>query len=217
MKAVTSLVLHCAAVTVAATALPDGIQLAAAPMEGYEIVPMQWKGVIKEGEAPISLNGTIESVIAQIKELNPEFELVEEEEDAAASSGLEARNPTHIICNVGGNGGYVDVKAAQRENRYLRSLGTSVCGVGGGPGKCARVSCSYGDAIWLCNDNRHYIQPRCSYLADYVDRIIARCKTRTNSPPCTVKPCPPSWSADFVRGQQFDSDNYNVIVGRSNC
>ena len=41
-------------------ALPDGTQLAAAPMEGYKIVPMQWKGVIKEGEAPVSLNGTIE-------------------------------------------------------------------------------------------------------------------------------------------------------------
>ena len=82
-------------------------------MEGYKIVPMQWEGVIKEGEAPVSLNGTIEvrhvrtllkicnytnlvcqSVIAQIKELNPEFELAEEEEeDAVASSGLEARNP----------------------------------------------------------------------------------------------------------------------------
>jgi hypothetical protein len=84
------------------------------PLEGYEIVPMQWKGVIKEGEAPISLNGTIEvrhllallavcnytntkyqSVISQIKELNPEFELVEEETDA--SSGLEARNPVRYI------------------------------------------------------------------------------------------------------------------------
>ncbi|KAI1056685.1 hypothetical protein LB507_001439 [Fusarium sp. FIESC RH6] len=218
MKAVTSLVLQCAAaVSVAAVALPDGTQLAAAPMEGYKIVPMQWEGVIKEGEAPVSLNGTIESVVAQIKELNPDFELAEEEEeDAVASSGLEARNPTHIICDVGGSG-YVDVKAARRENRYLRSLGNSVCGVNGGPGTCARVSCSYGDAIWLCNDNRHYIQPRCSYLADYVDRIIARCKSTTKSPPCTVRPCPPSWSAEFVRGQQFDSDHYNVIVGRSNC
>ncbi|CAG7557798.1 unnamed protein product [Fusarium equiseti] len=215
MKVATSLILNCAAVTVAATALPDGIQLAAAPIEGYEIVPMQWKGVIKEGEAPVSLNGTIESVIAQIKELNPEFELIEEEKEA--SSALEARNPTHIICNVGGNGGNVDVKAANREQRYLRSLGDSVCGVNGGPGTCARVSCSNGDAIWLCNDNRHYIQPRCSYLADYVDRIIAKCSERIKSPPCVYKPCAPSWSADFVRGQQFDSDNYNVIVGRSNC
>ena len=86
-------------------------------MEGYKIVPMQWKGVIKEGEAPVSLNGTIEvrhvqtllaicnctnpecqSVIAQIKELNPKFELAEEEEDdAVASSGLEARNPVNYI------------------------------------------------------------------------------------------------------------------------
>ncbi|CAG1960136.1 unnamed protein product [Fusarium graminearum] len=222
MKAVTSLVLHCAVVTVAAAALPDGSQVVADPLEGYEIVPMQWKGVIKEGEAPVSLNGTIESVISQIKELNPEFELVEE--DTAESSGLEARNPLHIltktksniICNVGGSG-YVDVKAAQREQRYLRSLGTSVCGVDGGPGKCARISCSYGDAIWLCNDNSHYIQPRCSYLADYVDRIIASCQSKTSSPPCTVRPCAPSWTAWFVRGQQFDTDRYNVIVGRSNC
>ncbi|CEI67741.1 hypothetical protein FVEN_g9549 [Fusarium venenatum] len=215
MKAVTSLVLSCAAVTVSAAALPDGTQVVSAPMEGYEVVPMQWKGVIKEGEAPVSLNGTIESIIAQIQEINPEFQLVEEEPEA--SSELEARSQSNIICNVGGNGGNVDVVAARREQRYLRSLGTSVCGVDGGPGKCARISCSYGDAIWLCNDNTHYIQPRCSYLADYVDNIIARCATTTNSPPCTVRPCPPSWSAQFVRGQQFDTDRYNVIVGRSNC
>ncbi|KAM0209329.1 hypothetical protein ACHAPA_011110 [Fusarium lateritium] len=214
MKAVTSIILHCAAVTVAAAALPDGSQVVADPLEGYEIVPMQWKGSIKEGEAPISLNGTVESIISQIQELNPEFELVEDNTDA--SSGIEARNPSNIICNVGGTG-YVDVVAARREQRYLRSLGTSVCGVGGGPGKCARISCSYGDAIWLCNDNGHYIEPRCSYLADYVDRIIASCQSLTKSPPCVSKPCPPSWSAYFVRGQQFDTDKYNVIVGRSNC
>ncbi|KAL6922628.1 hypothetical protein ACHAP8_009289 [Fusarium lateritium] len=216
MKTVTSLVLSCAAaVTVSAVALPEGVQVVSAPMEGYKVVPMQWKGVVKEGEAPVSLNGTIESVIAQIQEINPEFELVDEEPEA--SSELEARSQSNIICNVGGNGGNVDVVAARREQRYLRSLGNSVCGVNGGPGTCARISCSYGDAIWLCNDNPHYIQPRCSYLADYVDNIIARCATTTNSPPCTVRPCPPSWSAQFVRGQQFDTDRYNVIVGRSNC
>ncbi|KAM0227438.1 hypothetical protein ACHAPO_011563 [Fusarium lateritium] len=215
MKAVTSLIVSCAAVTVSAVALPEGVQVVSAPMEGYKVVPMQWKGVVKEGEAPVSLNGTIESVIAQIQEINPEFELVDEEPEA--SSELEARSQSNIICNVGGNGGNVDVVAARREQRYLRSLGNSVCGVNGGPGTCARISCSYGDAIWLCNDNPHYIQPRCSYLADYVDNIIARCATTTNSPPCTVKPCPPSWSAQFVRGQQFDTDRYNVIVGRSNC
>ncbi|KAI1036433.1 hypothetical protein LB505_002960 [Fusarium chuoi] len=214
MKAVTSIVLHCAAVTVAAAALPDGSQVVTGPLEGYEIVPMQWKGSIKEGEAPISLNGTIESVISQIKELNPEFELLED--DTADSTAIEKRNPSNIICNVGGHG-YVDVQAARREQRYLRSLGNSVCGVGGGPGKCARVSCSYGDAIWLCNDNSFYIEPRCSYLADYVDRIIAACQSKTSSPPCTSKPCPPSWTAYFVRGQQFDTDRYNVIVGRDSC
>ncbi|KAF5709477.1 tol [Fusarium mundagurra] len=216
MKAVTSIVLHCAAVTVAAAALPDGSQVVTDPLEGYEIVPMQWKGSIKEGEAPISLNGTIESVISQIRELNPEFELELAEADTATLSKIEERNPSGIICNVGGSG-YVDVDAARREQRYLRSLGNSVCGVGGGPGKCARVSCSYGDAIWLCNDNSFYIEPRCSYLADYVDHIIAKCRSKTSSPPCTVRPCGPSWTAYFVRGQEFDSDKYNVIVGRSSC
>ncbi|QPC76660.1 hypothetical protein HYE68_007412 [Fusarium pseudograminearum] len=123
MKAVTSLVLHCAAVTVAAAALPDGSQVVSDPLAGYEIVPMQWKGVIKEGEAPVSLNGTIESVISQIKELNPEFELVEE--DPAESSGLEARNPSNIICNVGGTG-YVDVKAAQLYAVWMAVLASAL-------------------------------------------------------------------------------------------
>ena len=93
-------------------ALPDGIQLATAPKEGYQVIPMQWEGVIKEGDAAVSLNGTIEvrhvrtllafcnytnkksqSVVAQIMELNPEFKMAEEEVVAAVSSGLEARSP----------------------------------------------------------------------------------------------------------------------------
>jgi hypothetical protein len=111
----------------------------------------------------------------------------------------------------------MDVRAAHRERNYLRSLGNNVCHVGAGPRTCTKIACATGDAIILCNDNGHAISPRCSYLADYIDHIIRACSWTVNSPPCTVKPCGPSWSVDMVRGQQFDSDNYNVIVAKDTC
>ncbi|KAG5760014.1 hypothetical protein H9Q72_011873 [Fusarium xylarioides] len=122
----------------------------------------------------------------------------------------------HIVCKVGGYGA-MDVRAARRERDYLRSLGNNVCHVGAGPRTCTKIACSTSEAIILCNDNGHAILPRCSYLADYIDHIIRACSWTTNSAPCTVKPCAPSWSRDMVRGQQFDTDNYNVIVAADTC
>ncbi|KAF5627024.1 amidase signature domain protein [Fusarium sp. NRRL 52700] len=82
---------------------------------------------------------------------------------------------------------------------------------------CTNIACATGNAIILCNDNGHAISPRCSYLTDYIDHIIRVCSWTVNSPPCTVRPCGPSWSVGMVREQQFDSDNYNVIVAKGIC
>lgn len=112
----------------------------------------------------------------------------------------------------------MDTRAAQRDKDWLRSVGGQ-CHVGPGPRTCTRVSgnCQTADAIMLCNDNNHAIAPSCGYLGDYVDHITRACAWEVNSPPCWVKPCGPKWTQYLVRGQQFDSDGYNVIVAKVSC
>lgn len=78
-----------------------------------------------------------------------------------------------------------------------------------------RVSCSYGAGVWLCNDNSYAIDPSCAYLADYVDAIISKCEYGV-SRPCAVIGCV-STDVFLVQVQQFDTDNYNVIIGGADC
>ncbi|KAF5686959.1 tol [Fusarium circinatum] len=201
-----------AAAAVSAVALPDGVQAVDNPLKGYKVVPMEWTGSSEEGANPVTLTGTAEEVVSQIQKLNPDYVFP----DNTTEPEMEKRSQGHIICKVG-RFGAMDVRAAHRERDYLRSLGNNVCHVGAGPRTCTKIACATGDAIILCNDNGHAISPRCSYLADYIDHIIRACSWTVNSPPCTTRPCGPSWSVDMVRGQQFDSDNYNVIVAKDTC
>ncbi|RBQ71076.1 hypothetical protein FVER14953_14175 [Fusarium verticillioides] len=109
-------------------------------------------------------------------------------------------------------------RAAQRDKNWLRSVGGQ-CHVGGGPRICTRVAsnCQDGDGIFLCNDNNHAIAPSCGYLGVYVDHITNACAWEVKSPPCVRQPCGPEWTQYLVRGQQFDSDGYNVIVAKAPC
>ncbi|CAG1971623.1 unnamed protein product [Fusarium graminearum] len=209
MKTSLSILLCGAIVAVSASALPKDN-----PLEGYKIVPLKWTGVLEDGAEPVTLTGSIDEISAQIQKLNPNYMPPETNSTAAE---LEKRSQGHIICNVGGWGA-VDTRAAQRDKDWLRSIGGQ-CHVGPGPRTCTRVSgnCRTADAIMLCNDNNHAIAPSCGYLGDYVDHITSACAWEVNSPPCWVKPCGPKWTQYLVRGQQFDSDGYNVIVAKVSC
>jgi hypothetical protein len=96
----------------------------------------------------------------------------------------------------------------QNQIKYLKSLSGN-CGVNAR--SCARISCSWTDAIWLCNDNDYYIQPSCKYLADYAGNIIGKCQ---NVQQRGCKSCAIGGYNHYVNGQQFDTDHYNVIVSR---
>ncbi|KAF4958962.1 hypothetical protein FGADI_2041 [Fusarium gaditjirri] len=211
MKTTLLTLVSSAFAAVSTVALPDGAKAVDNPLEGYTFAPMKWTGSIKEGADPVTLSGTAEEIVAQMKKLNPDYEFPE---GNTTETEIDKRSQGHIICKVGGFGA-MDVRAAHRERNYLRSLGNKGCWVG--PRTCTKIACATGDAIILCNDNGHAIEPRCSNLADYIDHIIGACTWRVNSPPCTVRPCGPSWSVDMVRGQQFDSDGYNVIVAKDTC
>jgi hypothetical protein len=98
----------------------------------------------------------------------------------------------------------------QNQIKYLRSL-SGRCGVNAR--SCARISCSWTDAVWLCNDNDHYIEPSCRYLADYAANIMNACQN-VKGKGCRHSACSIGGYTHLVNGQQFDTDNYNVIVSR---
>jgi hypothetical protein len=100
--------------------------------------------------------------------------------------------------------------SCQNQIKYLRSL-SGRCGVKAR--SCVRISCSWTDAVWLCNDNDHFIEPSCKYLADYAANIMNACQD-VKGQACRHSTCSIGGYTHYVNGQQFDSDNYNVIVSR---
>ncbi|RHZ53257.1 uncharacterized protein CDV56_105933 [Aspergillus thermomutatus] len=153
--------------------------------------------------------------MTQILDVNPEFVVRLGQNDSSLSArDIEERNKSGVICNIPGDkGGRCSTVTIMQGIDYLKGL-TGVCGVAAGPRVCARISCSYNAAIWLCNDNAWYIQPSCSYLGTYAEDIVSTCAhVDFNS---GTKGWGTQWS-DTVNGQEFDTDNYNVIVGVDSC
>jgi len=119
--------------------------------------------------------------------------------DTEATS-LARRNKTPPpICNVDGFS-FASVWRIQQGVSYLNGQGR--CSVNAKT--CARVSCSWDSAIYLCNDNDYYIEPACPYIASYAADIINTCQYYYAK----------RW---VVTGQEFDSDGYNVVVRGDSC
>lgn len=49
------------------------------------------------------------------------------------------------------------------------------CTAPAGPGGCARVACTNGGAVWMCNDNPVSSKAPCSLLGDYAQTILNKC------------------------------------------
>ncbi|KAL0945013.1 uncharacterized protein CTRU02_202900 [Colletotrichum truncatum] len=104
------------------------------------------------------------------------------------------------------------------EINYLYSIANANCAVPPGPRVCARVSCSNGAGIWLCNDKTVQVNRRCGNIPDYVYSIFSQCKEYVWAGQCPIRGCSypePGWW--YFRGQQFDTENFNVIVGKASC
>ncbi|KAI0468973.1 hypothetical protein F4859DRAFT_192534 [Xylaria cf. heliscus] len=171
--------------------------------EGYRVEPMIWRGVIDEGGPEVSFNGTIEEVTQQIQAVKRDFTWESLRRDLVdTTTPLEKRSKTKTICGVGGEDvghGPLTPNVEDLRDKIAKMAGT--CAVAGGPRVCTVLTCTNNAAVWLCNDNTWAISPTCSYLATYVTDIVGTC-------------CQDYYHGHrFCRGQEFDSDNYNVIVG----
>lgn len=86
---------------------------------------------------------------------------------------------------------------------YLQSI-TGDCRADPGPGSCGRVSCSWTNAIYYCNDNTVEHWEPCRWIGDVAGSIADSC-----------------WYYNghgySVLGQAFDLRNWNTIVANGAC
>ncbi|KAI0509154.1 hypothetical protein F5B22DRAFT_649201 [Xylaria bambusicola] len=189
-----------------AAASGDFAKVGSGPPNGYTVESMIWKGAIEKGGPELSFNGTIEEVTQRIRAVKKDFTW-----GPLADSGhtIEERDTkTGIICGVGGEDvsphGPLTANAEEAGDNLGKITGT--CGVPAGPKTCSVLTCTRNAAVWLCNDNDGPIAPPCSSLASYVADITGKCGQDYYH------------GVRYCKGQEFSSDNYNVVVGwKSQC
>ncbi|KAH8650554.1 hypothetical protein BGZ60DRAFT_534212 [Tricladium varicosporioides] len=186
-----------------AAALPEDVSVGIL-YNGAKISEMRFTGTIHGIE--YSGNGTVEQIYAQFKADYPEVVAANTNFTAAGTPihNLEARNKEQPHCcgEPGGpNWGWYSAQTWYIFDgiNYLHAF-RGRCDIGPGPGNCGRISCSYGSGIYLCNDNNYMISPNCGYLATYAQDLCDACNRK-----------------GYTCGQQFDTDNYNVIVHGDSC
>lgn len=210
--------------TVAAVNLPVDNRVPATDVlkaQGYTISPMNFKGKI--GPHEVNFNGTVEELMDHVEKEHPGFD----RNSVVAAAGelvfrhtqeLTTRSKDGVHCCPVAGQPFSDAyrNDIQGGIQYLQGVAAQgiTCGVGAAgtnavnklSRNCVRISCSDDSAIFLCNDNGYIIQPNCAYIASYAQDLI-------NS--CTHYP----WfvATAYVCGQEFDTDNYNVVVSYDRC
>ncbi|KAJ6787139.1 hypothetical protein PWT90_05369 [Aphanocladium album] len=178
------------------------------------VTPAQWVGqAFLEGPG-IQLNGTVQEVYAQFKELNPNYDYDLSIDAVETESALSKRTDfgsARTICN---NFPSIGVGHLDDGIQYLRRIGgrpqlrPPSFGSGYVRRHCSGVSCSYSTAIWWCNDSK---QTKTSNsfgsIAEGARRTWGVCAGRIDQ----------SLSPGQVSGQAFHPTDWNVIVRKGSC
>ncbi|KAK1674640.1 hypothetical protein BDP55DRAFT_633074 [Colletotrichum godetiae] len=127
-----------------------------------------WKYEPFPGEI-VHFNGTVEGVLAHLKQINPDYRLPDDAADVAGPRGrgsirsvlssLQRRSEQTIVETT------VTKDIVTRNDTKPSNVASIVAAgvtlllrvpgqpqAGPGPESCGRVSCSYGTAIWFCNN-----------------------------------------------------------------
>ncbi|KAI0838558.1 hypothetical protein F5Y06DRAFT_287264 [Hypoxylon sp. FL0890] len=163
---------------------------------GYSVSNLTWTGSVTKNGPDMSFNGSsFQDIEAQILKVNPNFSW--DDENTANVTILTTSVKDHLTCDPN-NIWWAQVFRIQQGIDYLKGK-KGACSMGPGPRVCTRISCSYKSAIWWCNDNDHSIKEDCSLWSDYAQDIVNSCQTHDAS--------------SRVRGQEFSTNNWNVMVG----
>ncbi|KAI1771954.1 hypothetical protein F4818DRAFT_444582 [Hypoxylon cercidicola] len=204
MKSLFSVLAGAVIVIAKAMPAPDTPDVLSVLPNGYTVVPFSMSGAIEPGGENLTFNGTVTDILAQIQSIKPDFEW----DDFQPTTGLTQEPRARIICNIP-NIKYAERWLALMGHDYLKRI-NQPCEVDGGPRKCALLYCFRGSTIRLCNDNTSRISQSCAFLADYVLELIADLDcvwTQTWYP----------YHSTFMQGQIFDTDRFNLIVGKGGC
>ncbi|KAK4103487.1 hypothetical protein N658DRAFT_484419 [Parathielavia hyrcaniae] len=181
-------------------------------LAGRALSPMQWRGQLEAGRPEVHLKGdTFEDIEKQAKALNPNYSIfaprnatAQAEALAARKQALSSRQTQAVHCGWPPNWAAAnDWYRVQEGINYLRGI-TGDCYQNPGPGACGRVSCSWQNAIYYCNDNNYGIWEPCRWIGDVAAEIADACTYSTF----------PGWA---VHGQAFDWRNWNTIVAHGSC
>jgi hypothetical protein len=129
-------------------------------MQGYSITPMAWEvPVFRGSDETLAVNGTVEEVHAQVLRRNPNWDADFLARSTTTSSvdgtgsNIEKRETDFgggaYFC--GARWPYATHWRVMQGVDYLSHIQGKVQ-LAAGPGACSRVSCSYGAAIYVCND-----------------------------------------------------------------
>ncbi|KAI8219424.1 hypothetical protein K4K54_009529 [Colletotrichum sp. SAR 10_86] len=170
-----------------------------APIPGYGVYVPEWEVQATPDGPTVLLSGTVEEVVDQLQELNPEYEELLNT-TIAQSAALDKRTDfsgSKVVC---GNFPKANRDRLYAGVGYLRGVGGRPWNAAG-PGTCGRVSCSWNSAIWWCNDAKsRKTLDSYSSIADGATRALSVCKGNP-----------------LVSGQAFHKTNWNVIVRRASC
>ncbi|GMG03635.1 unnamed protein product [Aspergillus oryzae] len=137
---------------VIATFFSLGAQALEAPIDGYGVEDFEWE-VEASPSNKLRLRGTIEEVTNQVRSIKSNYKYERRDGTNASTASLEKHyDEESLVCYPNGWGA-ADGNTVQEGVEYLKNDVAGKPTNGPGPGNCGRVSCSYNNAIWWCNDN----------------------------------------------------------------
>ncbi|KAK3402519.1 hypothetical protein B0T20DRAFT_398457 [Sordaria brevicollis] len=193
-------------------AIPTVANRDASPLDGYGIEELTWEVETTPGGPSVNITGTVEHVVEELGKINPtfvsDFGIENPDNSSAVDAPIEARAYylKEWYCDVFG---LAKLEAIQAGLVYLNGVPGKPTN-GPGPGNCGRVSCSHSAAIYWCNDNTvSKTIDTFGYISGAAQTIINKCGITPQITPLGV--------FDYVKGQVFMTDNWNVIIKYDKC
>ncbi|KAI3393919.1 hypothetical protein diail_3481 [Diaporthe ilicicola] len=202
-----------------------------APLANYTMVDLSWavESFPDNATSTTILNGTVQEIIQQLIDINPHYPVPASlfdgsnnisPDDTAGVSPDALPTTGQGVADIGNQDDPASTSSICTDRwifarwtaigdgiDYLRGLKPGRPANGPGPGACGRVSCSWGSAIYWCNDDDERKElDSWGRIADGAQTIRDTCWYDAGG------------ASLLTRGQVFDPEGWNVIVrGGDKC
>ncbi|KAH7346430.1 hypothetical protein BKA65DRAFT_551336 [Rhexocercosporidium sp. MPI-PUGE-AT-0058] len=208
---ITNIILHVAFAAIALLASTvvgspaDNSVFKTSPFEGYAIEPLEYSGTFNGVQ--VNMTGTAEQIFKELSAKDPDFDSQEPRsiETELVTRAKKIPKTWQECLPIPGKPDLneADTEAISHGIGYLRKIG-GTCGVG--VRTCARVSCSWNSAIFLCNDNPNHLDVSSNQIADYTQDLVNACDKYVSR-----------WRGHAFGGRIFDNGGWQVVVLREQC